>query len=280
MIRLPNSSDSKTHAKHLSDLTQLGVFQNTEIDTAQSKQQDLVVPILRLSRYVAPFLAVLSLARGAAAPMSSQPEVNSQRAAAPDLDSGWQYLVGRKDAIEALESGLTALALLVVGGWALLHFGLRRERYPKAKSHHRFIVSPYDDKTFILRVELELENVGQSLVQVREVQNWIQQVHPVALVNGKPFVAAPTREKPEIPWPKIEERIYKFANGEREIEPKEADTLLFDYIVPKDLEVVTVYSYVANSKKRRRWPPWAQKQIGWLLTDTIRLSSLREPKSQ
>lgn len=74
----------------------------------------------------------------------------------------WEFLGAYKEALEAVQSAGTGLAVIVGGGWALLHFSLKREQYPKAKLKHRFILSPYDEESRVLRIELELENVGDN----------------------------------------------------------------------------------------------------------------------
>jgi hypothetical protein len=190
------------------------------------------------------------------------------------MNSVWVFLHGHKDALDAVQAAVTTLAVIIGGGWALLHFSLKREQYPKAKLKHRFTLSPYDDVSRVLRIELKLENVGDTLVEVRAATNRLQQVYPRAQVAKGAFVAAPSKNSPEIPWPMLGEREYAYAKGDWEAEPKESDAMLFDYVIPTSVELVVVYSYVENAAKRHRWLIWKEKEIGWQLTETVNLNSL------
>ena len=111
-----------------------------------------------------------------------------------------QWLGVHKDALEALQAAVAALAVFVGGVWTVLHFGLKRERYPKAQLKHRLSLSPYDKETHVLRVELELENVGDTLIEVRKVTNRLQQVYPRADVEGGKFVVERKRNGDQVTW--------------------------------------------------------------------------------
>jgi len=184
------------------------------------------------------------------------------------------FLRDKKDVIQAVQSVVTTLAIIIGGFWAYLAFGRKREKFPKVKLVHKFGVIPIDGGRRILRVELDIENIGDTLLEITSVLNRVQQVLPLADMSGGKFDPQPSQDEPEIAWPMIDERKLEYPAGHRPIEPKESDALHFDYVLGPDVETVVVYSYVQNARKKRpMFSKRAPKEIGWMITETLYLDN-------
>jgi hypothetical protein len=184
------------------------------------------------------------------------------------------WLRAMKDPVETAHSLLNMLVLVVGSVWAYLAFGRKREKFPRASIKHKFSLIKLDEAQQILRVELEIENLGDTLLKLDLVLNRIQQVLPLANTEDGLFEPQPTEITPEIEWPLIAEREIKYASGERELEPKEPDAFQFDYILGSKIETVVVYSYVKNClKKPGIFSRKAPKEVGWMKTETLHLQS-------
>jgi hypothetical protein len=179
-----------------------------------------------------------------------------------------------KDALQGLQAFMTAVGILVGGISAYIAFGRKREKFPRAKIKHHFELIPLDAERRIFRIQLEAENIGDTLVEVQSVLNRIQQVLPLAETNTGLFSPDSSDVQPEIPWPMIAERKVTFPEGTREIEPKETDEMHFDYILGREVEVVLVYSYILNAHKKRD-PYASQNELGWMRTETVNLEHLQ-----
>ena len=177
-----------------------------------------------------------------------------------------QKLSANKDAFLALQAALTSLAIIVGGISAYLAFGRKREKFPRARLKHTFAVVRMDDGQRILRVQLDVENIGDTLLGIGWVLNRVQQVLPRAITADGAFDPKPSDAEPEIAWPTIPdgERNIRFKLGGREIEPKETDEFHFDYQLDPDVETVQVYSFTENAHK---------SEIGWMTTTLLDLST-------
>lgn len=190
----------------------------------------------------------------------------------PSMSDALRFLQENNDALQGLQALMTVVAIIVGGISAYVAFGRKREKFPRAKVMHRFEVIPIDAQQRILRIQLEVENIGDTLINIRSVLNRIQQVLPLADTNSGLFVPESSDAEPEIQWPMIAQRNLGFADGTREVEPKESDEMHFDYILGPDAEVVLVYSYIRNAHKRRSFYT-KTKELGWMKTETVNLSA-------
>lgn len=159
------------------------------------------------------------------------------------------------------------------GAWALFAFLRRRERFPRASVKQRCTRLPLDAERVIVRIELTVTNVGETLLRIRSLTSWLQQISPLPSVGNGAFIPKPSSANPEIEWPIYMDYFHFFGVGEREVEPAESETFQFDYIVPSSVEIVQAYSYITNPLKwftrlRRMNRP---KEIGWSCTDIFAL---------
>jgi hypothetical protein len=167
-----------------------------------------------------------------------------------------------KDWIEIGQSILTSLAILIGGLWAIIVFILKREKHPHANMTHIIKHFPIDDENVLLWVKVQIENKGNILMQLTSGFTRIQSVLPLSndikelIQNDK----LPMPENPnEVPWPLIEEIEIKFEEKSCEIEPNERDELIFEFIFSSNEQVVSIYTYLENIKKR-------ESELGWGLT--------------
>jgi hypothetical protein len=190
------------------------------------------------------------------------------------MPAALKFLKENNDALQALQALMTVVAIIVGGFSAYIAFGRKREKFPRAKAVHRFEVIPLDSQRRILRVQLEVENIGDTLIDLRSVLNRIQQVLPLANTDSGLFIPGSSETEPEIPWPMIAQRNLTFPGGTREVEPKETDEMHFDYILGPEVDVVLVYSYIRNAHKRRSFSA-KTKELGWMRTETVNLKLLK-----
>jgi hypothetical protein len=151
---------------------------------------------------------------------------------------GW--LKYTKDAVSTVQSVATIVALLV-GAWWVLR---RRRTYPRANFRHMVSHVPLNDDTYLVRLTVAVENVGDVLLRLEESLVGIQQVMPVpkhlrtALLVGD--------KSPEIEWPFIDTRRQ---NRRSEIESGESTAFEFELFAPRTVRFVIVYSYFRNVTK-------------------------------
>ncbi len=79
--------------------------------------------------------------------------------------------------------------------------------------------------------------------------------------------------KTEIQWPRVgDAHEVTWEQGKFEIEPGESDQVLFDFVVPAEVETLNVYTYFKNESKEGR-------EIGWSLTTVYDLRPTPEPNT-
>ena len=157
---------------------------------------------------------------------------------------GW--LKCTKDAASTLQSAATIVALLV-GAWWVLR---RRRTYPRANFRHMVSHVPLNDDTYLVRLTVSVENVGDVLLRLEESVGGIKQVMPLpeyarpALQAG---VGVESWEQSEIRWPFIDTR--RRNRRGTTIESGESAALDFDLFAPRTARFVLVYSYFRNLAK-------------------------------
>ena len=164
--------------------------------------------------------------------------------------------------LRAFQSLFTVAAIVAGGIWTYMLFVRRRQRYPRANITHQIRHYPISDRKVLLRVTVRICNKGEILLSLASGFTRVQQVIPcpVDLCEsvGKQEDSANQCE-PEVEWPLLREKKLRSQRNKREIEPGETDELHFDFVIDSDVQVVVVYSYLKNVKKRRR-------EIGWNAT--------------
>lgn len=172
-----------------------------------------------------------------------------------------------KTVSDVAANAVTIVALLVGAVWAYWAFVRERRRWPQAELA---LLISHRDLTAgkrLLQVKVVVHNLGALRITAREVRVDVHQVLPLdeekkAAVDDGTLIP---EEEYEAEWPALPggSQTRNWRVGERpripEIEPGESDEFCFDLIVPRTLEVVHVYAYLENVKRRRR-------KFGWSVT--------------
>ena len=189
------------------------------------------------------------------------------------------------------QDGLTSIAIVLGGIWAVYHFCRQRLRYPRAKLEHRVTHWPINEiNKRLFRVSLFIENQSEVLMRLDSGFCRLQQVDPCNtddLTNPKLRDQMEMHGETELPWrtivkvkldwhsspesvPALQPTLFS-RHGGREIEPGESDELHFDFLIEPYVSRVLVYTYLHNKSKRTR-----KGGIGWNLT-TIHIIKENEP---
>ena len=153
-------------------------------------------------------------------------------------------------------------AVLVAGVWAYMLFVRSRQRFPRASLTHRITHRNLNDGQMLLHLNVLVSNPGLIVLRIEEAEARVQQVLPLAdnvreaIERGQDPVPQGQRE---VPWPLLSERICRWKERNFEIEPGEADEVIWDFALSRDIQTVEIYTYFRNVKKRH-------KDIGWGLT--------------
>lgn len=191
---------------------------------------------------------------------SSQPATNTQAVSIASDASPW-WLQRWKDAADATASSVNVIALIVGAAWGYLLFVRRRQKYPRANVEHRIAHWPAGDRV-VLHVIVRISNIGEVAIRLKSILARVQQLVPVphdvseAITAGRDPVDA---NESEITWPLVGERACDWQEACREVEPGETEECHFDFVLPVELGMVEVYSYLRNVSKR-------PKDIGWNTT--------------
>jgi len=181
----------------------------------------------------------------------------------------WLSDEGNISMLQWLQGVVTIVAIAVGGAWAYLLFVRRRQKYPRANLTQDLRCYPLRDNKLLLRATVRICNESEVLLSLASGLSRVQQVLPCT----EDLVASLAKRihdddacEPEVEWPLLEEWKVAFKKGEREIEPGESDELHFDFVVDSDVQVVVLYSYLKNVRKRKR-------EIGWNVTSIYDLRS-------
>jgi hypothetical protein len=151
-------------------------------------------------------------------------------------------------------------AIIVGGLWAYMLFVRGRQKYPRASLTHQIMHKPLNEEKGLLRVKTQISNPGVIVLRMTHARVEVQQVLPLgAELESLEEEDFSNPERREIPWPLISSRSSEWQRKEFEIEPGEADEVIWDFLLPREIETIAVYSYFRNVKKRFR-------DIGWGLT--------------
>ncbi len=174
-----------------------------------------------------------------------------------------------------IQAAVTAGALVVGGVWSYWLFVQNRQRYPRAGIVHRITHRHIGNDKLLLHVGVTVSNLGNVLLSLIALETRVQQVLPLpddvleAIDKGQDPVP---EGKTEVAWPLIASHKSKLQKGECEVEPGESQDIHHDFILPGDVEVVEVYTYVMNEQKRRR-------ELAWELTTLYDLSEPEDAPS-
>lgn len=168
---------------------------------------------------------------------------------------------------QILQAVVTSIALLVAGIWTYRIFFLRRSKFPRANVRHSITETTLSIKKRLIHVEITIDNVSEVLIRGTKAFIYIQQILPLdeelaqLLERDEDPVS---KGEYEVSWFSLGDREWNFKRGEFDVEPGEIEVLDCDFVIPSETEVVRVYSYITNEKKRK-------SDIGWSKTTDYKL---------
>lgn len=199
-----------------------------------------------------------------------------------------------KAIVDVLQPSVTIAALIAGGIWTYMIFVHRREARPRLQTQHEVVHMAIDAERRWVRVKLYLKNIGDVLVRTDAYDIYVQQVLPIdpdAAASAISIQSQATGSPREIDWPLLQSRVLErskrrkgaipdpvAAIQELRLEPKEADELVVDFVIPAEVSIIQVYSHIQNVIESKR-------QIGWqlttlhCLTDTSSLRLAEEVRS-
>jgi len=183
-----------------------------------------------------------------------------------------------KTVADILQVIVTVGAVGLGGFWTYRAFVRTRQRFPRANVSQKLSHWPIDDTSFLVRVTVVVENVGDVLLspargfaRVQQIKPWPTDFLDAVRQGNSPVLENET----EVLWPQLCERSFHFENRRHEIEPHEADEFHFDFVVPRDAELLAVYTHIENAAKQSRFKKWfglSVRTIGWNTTTVYALS--------
>ncbi len=160
---------------------------------------------------------------------------------------------------------LQALAIIIGGWWTYHKFVLGRLSYPQANIEHDISSIILDEHLVLVKVQIIISNIGNTLLTINECDTRIMQLKPVpASLSGLMEKNSTDKQmylekSAEIAWDVIVEHIQYYNIPDYpvfEVEPNESDELIFDFVIDKNIETVLIYSHIYNITKK--------KPIGWV----------------
>jgi hypothetical protein len=166
-------------------------------------------------------------------------------------------LAGNKDSWNAIQSIVASTGIVATAVW----FWRRRRRYPRLDLSHIINHSNLGCGYYWVRVEVRIENKGEVIATIPKGLTALQQVLPLrpemgARISGRdPELLVGT----ELPWPVISMNSGDI--GKLEVEPGECDGIPYDFIISDDIELVIVYTHLANAKKLASGHGWPLRSV-------------------
>lgn len=123
---------------------------------------------------------------------------------------------------------------------------------------HRFIGDNYTH----IDVTATLRNSSKVQVEIRKAYFVMQQVSPeldeeIERLYAEVFIY---QEQQEMQWAVLDRLDFSWERGELVVEPGEAHPESYDFVVPREVTTVRIYTYFYNSQ----FSPGAQFAEGWV----------------
>lgn len=165
-----------------------------------------------------------------------------------------------KDLAGSAQSLVTALAILLGGGFAAVKLELFRDFAPHLTIDHAVSHRRVGDSYVHIAVKATLHNSSRVKVELREGFFLLQQVSPTAdaaieSLYDEVFV---NRHYDDFQWPSLDEVERRWEKDESVVEPGGTHQELCEFIVSADIETVLIYTFFSNA----RFPQSSPSQ-GW-----------------
>jgi hypothetical protein len=171
-----------------------------------------------------------------------------------------------KEKVEIAQAIVTIVAVFVGGLWTYDVFIKERRAYPHANIEHKITHLALSEQENLLRVGLDITNAGSSLMAIQQSTIRVQQILPPAECETdspcapselREAAANSKRKDDRFTWPLIGERIATFEPAV-EIEPGERQNFDFEFITPREVKAVRIYTYIRNEQEYKK-----NNEEGW-----------------
>ncbi len=167
-------------------------------------------------------------------------------------------------ALRDIQAGVTSIAILVGGVFAVLKLRLFRDLEPHLTVSQEVSHRPVGDSYVHIVVTSNLHNSSRVLVDLRKGLFRLQQVQPITdaeieSLDAQVFVSQQARD---FQWPTLDEFTREWPKNAASIEPGESHQETCEFIVDSKVKCVLTYTYVWNSK----WSPHSPAPEGWAAT--------------
>lgn len=151
-------------------------------------------------------------------------------------------------------------ALIAIGGavWGLRIYIQRRQGFPKANLSQKVKAIKLTDDKICIHTSTRIRNVGDVMICIESATNMVLQILPLDSSieqNLEDEEKLYDDEKKEIRWTGYNKEVTWKKDEGIEIEPGEEEQVDFDLLIPANIELIQVYTYFQNLKKKR--------DIGW-----------------
>jgi len=186
--------------------------------------------------------------------------LETERSASDDSVRKADVLPKYASIIAVVKDSATVLAIAIAG----LLFFRRRRHLPRALVAHTTQYHALTNDRGLLSIQVSVQNPGEGLLTVRRGVVKVFRILPLGerAAAGVREDAMPRRAgSSEFNWPVIWKCPVAFERGSCEIEPGEAEQLVFECLVDRRVMLIRVYSYLENQGKRGR-------RLGWTTSTT------------
>lgn len=162
---------------------------------------------------------------------------------------------------------ISAIIALIIGGiWTYYLVVKQRNFYPIVNIEEKISHVDLPKKGRLVRIEIELNNLGKSKIVSKKALVRLQQILPILNCKGaKPCwenqidqaLNEVIRKNDRFTWPLLAERQIEF-DFPFEIEPGEKELIDFEFVIPLTVEVTRIYCYFRNEEKTRNG-----YEVGW-----------------
>ncbi len=153
--------------------------------------------------------------------------------------------------VEMWASIIQTIAIIIAGIWAYFRYIKKRENYTKAVVELEVEHFQLEDKKFLVRVKVKVNNIGSNLFEPSLCNVNIYQVLPITYKELKEMDNKRERvgdSDDTFNWPLLKERNIKLSDKELVIEPNETEEIWSDFIIENYAKVVQIYSSIVDKE--------------------------------
>ena len=137
----------------------------------------------------------------------------------------------------------TALGIVVGGWWAYRKYFQKREAMARADLNHQIVTLELEGQ-LLMRVVLEIKNVGQVEIKSAGGDMLVQRpTHPLVIGDGDPHKS----------WETIRQIHFPFVDDGLCLEPGTSERYSRDFVIDGDVRIVQIHSRVFSQDDKEMW---------------------------